>query len=264
MPTLYAYIDETGDEGYPKFGPHTDVLAYRDRSTNSNGPSPFFMMCGVLVKDTDRSAYQRHIRALSNALFPASATPDKEIHWRDLDWERKQHAIEVCCQLDFTWVGVVAYKPAMTKRLSPPYLYNWCTRLLLERLIFEASASGCDLVPVFSNRARTDYVHLQRYVSSQVHAFGKAAGCLKPIRTQQSNKERLLQLVDVCAGSLHNALEVNNYGKLQSVFLGFTAKKFARHASTNMIWGSGLKFIPDDVGTNFGPPTKWIDAARKS
>jgi hypothetical protein len=259
VPTLYAYIDESGDEGFPKFAPHTDLLAYRDRSNNLNGPSPFFMMCGAIVLDTDRAAFQAHVRALSRVLYPAVA--DQEVHWRKLDWEKKQHAAETCAALDFTWIAVVAYKPALPKKYATPYLYNWCTRLLLERLCLDADARACSLIPVFSSRSRTNYTKLQQYVTAEMTAFGKAA-VMKPIRTQQPNKERLLQLVDVCAGSLHNALEVNSFGKLQPAFFKATAPRMARSRS-GKVWASGLKFFPDAKGTDFGLATAWIDKARK-
>jgi Protein of unknown function (DUF3800) len=257
--TLYAYIDESGDEGFSKFSPHTDVTAYNDRSKGVSGPSVFFMMCAALVEDTLRSTNQVAVRALSRQLFPKAV--DKEIHWRDLDWERKEAAAEACAELDFMWVAVVAYKPLVAKAYPPPYLYNWCTRLLLERLCLEANSRGASLVPVFSNRSRTNYPDLQRYVSAEVTAFGAAANCLKPIRVRHNSKERLLQLTDMCAGTLHNALEVNNYGKLQTHFLKATAPRLRR--VNGKAWKVGLKFYPDTAGLNFGPPTRWIDAVRK-
>jgi hypothetical protein len=255
--TLYAYIDEAGDEGFPKFSPHTDVTAYRNRSTGANGPSLFFMICAAIVEDTKRSTTQAAVRALSTRLYPGVV--DKEIHWRTMDWERKQVTAEECAQLDFSWLAVVAYKPALTKPILPPLLYNYCTRYALERLCLEANAHGCDLIPVFSNRSRTNYGALQQYVNTQVTAFGAGAR-LKPIRTQQPHKERLLQLVDVCAGTLHNALEVNSFGKLQPAFLASTWPKLRR--VNGKVWGTGLKFLPDAKGTNFGTPTPWIDKAR--
>ena len=104
-------------------------------------------MTGVLVRDVNRATLQHSIRALSNGMHPLVA--DKEIHWRFLDWERKQHATEECAKLDFKWVGVAAYKPALPQRLNPPLLYNYCTRLLLERLCITTSNLGGQLVPVF-------------------------------------------------------------------------------------------------------------------
>jgi hypothetical protein len=92
LSVLYAYIDESGDEGFPKGKPHSDVSGYRDRGAGLDGPSPFFMMCGVLVLDVERAAVQRSVRALSRKLHPTVA--DKEIHWRNLDWEKKQYALK--------------------------------------------------------------------------------------------------------------------------------------------------------------------------
>lgn len=259
MPTYYAYIDESGDEGYPKFSPHTDVTAYRDDSQNRGGPSSFFMMCGALVLDTDRSSIQTAVRALSKRLHPGIV--DREIHWRNLSYEKKEHAAEECAKLPFVWTAVVAYKPALKNALKPPLLYNYCTKYLLERLCIYADKRGGTVVPVFSNRSRTNYVDLQRYVSNQVIAFG-AGTCLRPIRTQQPNKERLLQLIDVCAGTLQNALEVNSYGRLHVDFFRTAFPRLDRHTRTQKVWGTGLKFLPDNTGTNYGPATAWIDTVR--
>jgi hypothetical protein len=125
-----------------------------------------------------------------------------------------------------------------------------------------ADKRGAEVVPVFSNRSRTNYVDLQRYVNAQVVAFG-AGHRLRPIRTQQPNKERLLQLVDVCAGTLQNALEVNSYGKLHVDFFRTTFPRLDRPPKTKKVWGNGLKFLPDDAATNYGPATDWIKAVRK-
>lgn len=215
-------------------------------------------MCGALVEDSKRASLQASVRALSRNLYPTLA--DKEIHWRDLDWERKEFIAVECSKLDFSWSAVAAYKPALKSRLNPPLLYNYCTRLLLERLCLEASRRNGLLIPVFSNRSRTNYKDLQKYVTSQVDAFGTAATCLKPIRTQQPNKERLLQLVDVCAGSLHNALEVNNFGNLQERFFRAMEPRLVRYKGK--VWGCGLKMHPKEVGTDYGPATAWIDNIR--
>lgn len=260
MATLYAYIDEAGDEGFPRSPVlHSDVTAYNDRSRRISGPSAWFIMSGALVLDADRANLQRSIRALANELH--TTVPDKEIHWRNLDWERKQHTADECAKLDFTWVGVAAYKPALPNRLAPPLLYNYCTRLLLERLCITTSSRGDQLIPVFSNRARTNYGTLQQYVSSHVFAYGTATECLKPIRTQQPNKERSLQLADVCAGALHASLEVNPYGKLHTAFLRTLAPRFVRNWK-GQVWGCGFKIHPKEAGTNYGPPTVWIDKVR--
>jgi hypothetical protein len=217
------------------------------------------MMSGALVQDTSRSSLQRSIRALSKELHHTAA--DKEIHWRDLDWERKQHTTEECAKLEFEWIGVAAYKPALPQLLATPLLYNYCTRLLLERLCITVSNRRGQLIPVFSNRARTNYQTLQHYVRHQVFAYGTATECLKPIRTQQPNKERLLQLADVCAGALHAALEVNAYGKLHTLFFKTLAPRLIRNWK-GQVWGCGFKIHPKEAGTNYGAPTVWIDKVR--
>lgn len=258
MTTYYAYIDEAGDEGLPT--PYTDATKYRDRSRDQGGRSPFFLMCAALVEESKRAAIQQAIRALAHRLYPGKKDP--VLHWRDMTWERKEQAAKTVSSLDFRWLAIVAYKPALRQALPPPKMYNFCTRMLLERLCLEVDGCGGALKSVFSNRSRTDYVDLQAYVSRTVVTFGDAAKCMKPIQTEQHPKERLLQLADMCAGALENALEVNTFGNLQTTFLKHAGKRIRRSRS-GKIWGYGFKIYPKEKGTNYGPPTYWIDELRK-
>jgi hypothetical protein len=256
--TFYAYIDEAGDEGLPR--PYTDVTLYRDRSRgDQGGMSPFFSLTAAIVEDTKRSATQKIIREMANRLYPTVA--DKVLHWRDLNWERKEQAAKIVSGLDFCWLTIVAYKPGLKQALPPPRMYNFCTRMLLERLCYHVDDLGGELKPVFSSRSRTDYVKLQDYVSREVRVYGKEK-CLLPLQTDQHTNERLLQLADICAGTVENALEVNPYGNLQTIFLRHTGKRL-RRGPGGKVWGYGFKIYPKEDGTNYGPPTRWIEAVRK-
>lgn len=217
-------------------------------------------MCAALVEDSQRKGIQQAVRALAHRLYPG--VKDPVLHWRDMTWERKQEAAKTVSGFNFRWLTIVAYKPKLEQPLRAPKLYNFCTRMLLERLCLEVDSCGGDLKPVFSSRSRTDYNKLQAYVSRTVVAFGDAAKCIKPIATDQHTKERLLQLADICAGAVDNALEVNTFGNLQTQFLKHTGKRI-RRSKSGKIWGYGFKIYPKEKGTDYGPPTRWIDELRK-
>src|SRR5579872_5504628 len=69
---FYIYIDEAGDEGMPS--PHTNALLYRDRPSNRSGPSPYFIIGGVLIEDTKRTAALKIMHEIASQLFRIPST----------------------------------------------------------------------------------------------------------------------------------------------------------------------------------------------
>lgn len=250
MPRIYAYIDESGDEGFTN--PYADLALYRDRSVPRQCPSPFFLLGAVLLEDADRPAAQVEMRAIAAAIWPKQ--PLTEIHWRKLTPALKSFTANALVPLRFTIIAAVAHKPSLPAALSTPFLYNYMVKLVLERACLEANACNCTLLPTFSSRSRTKYADLEQYINTHAHGYG-ALHRLEKFRMDQPNRERLLQLADICCGALDNALEVDKAGKIELKNLAALWPKMRKRA--NRIRNVGLKLYPDSMPA-CGPASAWL------
>src|ERR1700685_3991866 len=228
-PRLYAYIDETGDEGFPSV--HADPLAYWCPERHPHGPSPYFGIGAALVRDTDRTAVTNAMRAAAAKIFPQ--TPQNEIHWKGLELERKQAVGDSLQGAPFKWLIALAHKPTLPQAYATPYLYNYFTRLAIERCDIEARLQGCDLVLVFSHRRHTNYPDLEAYLRREVDCRR-----LVGVQIQQARRERLLQLTDVLCGAVKDAAYRNRYGRVDLDNLRGFWRRLHRYKA--VIWGYGV------------------------
>jgi hypothetical protein len=255
---LFAFIDESGDEGFPAGELFRDPTAYRSKADNRTGPSPFFLICAVLIRSEDLETIRTVLDDVAARVH--AQKPTKELHWRHLDYEAKRFTVAECAMLPFKIIATVACKPHVDKRLAPPLLYNYMTRLFLERACIEAKYQGRLLHPVFSNRSRTNYRDLERYVRS-VLTEDKKVEQLGKIGSNQPGRDRLLQLADICAGAVENALERNRYNAIQAEHGVALLPRFRRIGGT--IRGHGLKFYPEPdhvTAYDVSSVISWLDA----
>jgi hypothetical protein len=67
-------------------------------------------------------------------------------------------------------------------------------------------------------------------------------GLIQGVRAEAKANSKMLQIVDVCAGALNNALEPNRYGEVDDSYLKVLAPKLRRY--NGQLWGYGLKLFP--------------------
>jgi hypothetical protein len=254
-PRLYAYIDETGDEGFP--GPpiiHSDPLAYRCAERHDRGPSPYFAIGAALVRDSDRTTVTNALRAAAAKIYPTR--PNSDIHWKGLELERKQAVIDSLKGVPFKWLIAKSHKPTLPRTYRTPYLYNYMTRLAIERCDTEARLQRCDLVLVFAHRRNTNYADLTSYIRREVDCRR-----LVGIQIEQAKRLRLLQLADIVCGVVKDATYRNRYGRVDLDNLRAVWHRLHRY--NNVIWGYGVKAYPEDVDPHYAFAAHFYQAATR-
>ncbi|GEM_PF-6361515 len=245
---FYIYIDEAGDEGMPS--PHTNALLYRDRPSNRSGPSPYFIIGGVLIEDTKRTAALKIMHEIASQLFKDPL--NTEIHWRKLDHEKKDYVISRIVDIDFKLIISFACKAGMRNALHPPRLYNYITRLVLERANMQALSGGFYLYPVFSSRAKMSYGYLANYIRYALKTSLINPG---PFKALAAAKLRYLQLADICIGAFGNAIEPNRFGRVFPRLFEPLIDKLC--TKDGKIWGIGLKAYVGPL-SNCGVAERWL------
>lgn len=130
-------------------------------------------------------------------------------------------------------------------------LYNYTMRLLFERLSKMATTSGRQLNVTFENRASLsipDVVAYLRRLETHPGPYGPPTippGTLASVTAKNKGTSKMLQLADVCAGALNNALEPDPYGNIDESYLLAVAPKLRR--VTGQLWGYGLKLFPQGM-----------------
>lgn len=220
MQHFYAYIDESGDEGFGKL-----------RTEERGGQSTWLILGAIIV----RAANDKKIpewRDSIRARFTDKRKPD--LHWGNLRHDQKVVAAQDLAKLPFGAALTLSHKVTIPDSQyahlfkKPQQLYNYLVRWLLERLISAAKeAAGGDkavLHVVFSRRGGTDYKVMADYL--QYLADGRDL-VKAPRRTDWSvldidgilvenhSKRAGLQLADLVTSAFGNALEPNRFGNYE-------------------------------------------------
>jgi len=159
-----AYIDEAGDPGLKKVRP-----------IDQNGASEWLVLSAVVIKRHREDQVLQWVRTLIDDL---GIKQRRDLHYRTLSPTRKRVAAEYIAQLPIRGFAVCSNKknmrgyhnPRAEKVSSQQWFYNWCVRLLLERVsAFCASRSERDygeLQPIkieFSERGGHRYSQTGAY-----------------------------------------------------------------------------------------------------
>jgi len=234
---LNAYIDESGDEGFKQ------------------GSSQWFIIVGVVVdRDNDRDVASA-VNAIKSRVWGEQIT--KPLHWTRLDHKRKLVCLSEINKHDFTIFAVAMEKKYLDrKKFDSSYdrenrvkfrwaMYFYATKLLVERITMYAQRMNAKVGLVFENRASISYNQLRDYLTLMTMHSGKTTIASETIRSLESkNKQtsKLLQVADICAGSLYDALQLNQYGQVDDTYLQYIIGRFYR--LNGKLWGYGLKLFP--------------------
>lgn len=127
-PAFVAFFDEAGDPGIRKVAPATP-----------GGASEWFVMAAVVLRiDQDLEA----VRWVKDLRFELNALQGPALHFRKLSPAKRLRAAEFLATKPVRIFVVVSNKLNMEayrnvraeKQTSQEWFYNWCTRLLLERV----------------------------------------------------------------------------------------------------------------------------------
>lgn len=233
---LRAFVDESGDRGI------------------APASSAHFVTAAVLVEDSQISPGRA---ALDQLRIDLGRRPGHVLHFRNLTHPQKVKATQdlagfpieviscsIVCKRNLgqpTPAGNMAY----ISRPDPMYL--WALRLLLERISWYARDNGAAEVIV-------TFAHVRRFKVQKLHAYRQAlqlsqtqiwwpAFNAHPFRVSDHGVSELLQLADISASALFNAIEPDAYGNVEDRYLRNLSPKLYRRG-TGAITSYGLKVFP--------------------
>ncbi|WP_225206234.1 DUF3800 domain-containing protein [Novosphingobium huizhouense] len=191
QPAFHVYIDEAGDPGVkPKL---IDIPHWTD----------WFVISAVVIS-SDREAeavdWIREMNAAIRRSTPAS------IHYRNLSDTNRRHVCNVLAEKPARIFVVASHKDTMRRHWNPKLgrandkkFYNWCLRLLLERVTqwcaSRSQKAGLETQPariVFSERGGHDYDDLRTY--------------LRRIEAQTLTKSLVLDRNSIAPGVIYESL----------------------------------------------------------
>lgn len=216
MPTFQVFIDEAGDPGVkPKVidGPHL---------------TDWFVVSAVVVSYQKRLDVVDWVRDLNEAVRNLNSDA---LHYRNLSEPNRARVCRMLGRKPCRIFAVASHKDSMRRHYNPnlgrandKIFYNWCLRLLLERVTEWCYRRGhkdldgdCTAEVIFSHRGGHNYLDLEDYLKKLeaqtltkklvLDAKGIAPGVLSPSRLQVEESERIagLQLADISASAIFNA-----------------------------------------------------------
>ena len=238
---LNAYIDESGDEGFLV------------------GASQWFIICAVVVDKSKDRDFARIINDIKNRLW--GNVTRQPLHWVRLGHDKKQVVVQELNKQDFTIFAVAFEKKYLVREKFDSHydrenrmkfrwaMYFYATRLLVERVCKYAERKGALVNLIFENRSSISYKDLRDYLTFMTDypgPYGRSPTIprrmIKSVEPHNKEVKKLLQVADACSGALYDALDINQYGNVESSYLLGLANKF--HRPNGRLWGFGLKLFP--------------------
>jgi len=237
--SFYAYIDESGDEGF-KFLP------------NEQGSSRWFVLSAVIFRESNKLAPVAVIREIKELL---KRDPSRPLHFRDLKHEQRIACVSALAKHSFRTISIVSYKPDIsdpeTYQANKNLLYRYLTRLLIERISWicrdsKKEGEGDGTVKLtFSDRAAMSYKDMRDYIKMLAQHQGVQIHwpAIRPdeICARQHGQLAALQVADIVASSQFFALHLNPYGFAEPRYAAILKGQVYRHRRE---WkGYGVKFL---------------------
>lgn len=244
--SFVAYIDESGDEGF-KF------------NADGSGASRWFVLSAVVVRKTNDL---QMVEAAKKAREILGFQPKQQIHFCKLKHEQRVPLARIIGGLPVRTVNILIHKPSIADpeifQQEAYSLYRWASRLLLERISWLCRDNrGKDdtgdgrVQLIYSNRSAMSYEDLRAYIGQLHHNPGGQVvnidwNCIDESMVRAVNHDQLagLQLADVVASSMYQAVTANRYGETESKYFQLLAKTIYKHKGKHE--GYGLKFWCND------------------
>lgn len=223
--TCTVYIDEAGDLGI-------------------NRGTQWFILSAIVVNKSDEFSIRDKISSIKSHLNL------NEIHFRKLrNYEQKCFVISQLCSCTFDIINIIVDTTKLTLKTtdhngSPSIVsYNYCCRLLLERVSWLLRDTNRTADIVLSSRGTSRDNELIEYIQSKLipYDFNNVQDCFDKIKTKSAAQWDLLQLVDICATSFFYYHETNSYGFVTPCFC-YRLKNHVYQRNNN-IDSYGMKYL---------------------
>lgn len=239
--SFVAYIDESGDEGF-KF------------NENGSGSSRWFVISAIVVR---KSNDLKLVEGAKQAREQISFQPRQQIHFCKLRHEQRVPVARVIGSLPVRTVNILIHKPSIADpeifQQEAYSLYRYASRLLLERISWlcrdnRRKDEGNGRVQlIYSNRSAMSYEDLKAYIAQLQHKpNGQVVNIdwnvidANLVRAVNHDQLAGLQLADVVASSMYQAVNPNRYGDTETKYFQLLSKTVYQHKSK--CEGYGLKF----------------------
>jgi hypothetical protein len=224
---MYAYVDESGDEG-----------------TAGKG-TKWFVITALIANQEEATALGYTYHRIKQRI---NLGADKVLHWSELNHPRKKAVAEELANNDFSICSVLVDTQHqdivnISPRLKGRKLYFYTFRRLVERITWYCDDKGCKVRLCPENKGGIKYEELNGYldyIQSQPDCEIRKGSILgvKPKAKSQSN---LIQLADCVCGAVYDAVEYK-YGVIEASYLLMLKDKLYRRSGK--VFSYGLKFMP--------------------
>jgi hypothetical protein len=244
--SFVAYIDESGDEGF--------------NFLERGGCSHWFVLSALVKRKINDTDVVRTAAAIRQAI---GHEINKPLHFKDI----RKHDTRVVLSrmvgaMPCRTISVLIHKPSVLDpenfQRQPYALYRYASRLLLERIswlcrdqraVNDLGDGTVDLI--YSNRSAMSYEDLCRYLRRlEVESVQRNVeidwGVVRPENVRAVNHDQLagLQLADIVASSVWQAVSPNRFGDIEDRYLRLLGPTIYRNKGR--MDGYGLKFWCSD------------------
>lgn len=244
--SFVAYIDESGDEGF----------TFRN---DGSGSSRWFVLSALVVRKNNDLEM---VRAAKHAREIIRFEAKKPIHFCKLRHEQRTPVARVVGGLPVRTISILIHKPSIPEpenfQQQPYCLYRYASRLLLERISWlcrdnRKPGEGDGRVDlIYSNRSAMSYDDLRGYIGQLHHQPGNQDvridwNTLDETRVRAVNHDQMagLQLADIVASSVYQAVNPNLYGDVEPRYLELLRRTV--YHRQNRHDGYGVKFWCADM-----------------
>ena len=221
-----VYVDESGDLGYKR-------------------GSNWFCISAVIVKEESEKQIRAKIKKIKEKLNVGY------IHFvKTKGFGRRSYIVNELNNEDFTIIAVMSdTRELELAKKSALIAYNYLTRFLIERVSWYLRDNDLLGNVMFSSRNTHKDDVLCEYVKSLITNPNNsiASNHIEKITYKKAADWDMLQLADVCASSLYQAHEPDNYGFRYPCYMN----KLENHLYIydNKLIGYGVKYFPDSSNT---------------
>jgi len=224
---IYAYIDESGDEGIGGKG------------------TKWFIITALIANQREAAELGSTYHRIKQRI---NLGAEKILHWSELSHLRKKAVTEELANNNFSICSVLVDTQHQdivntSPKLKGRRLYFYTFRRLVERITWYCDDKGCKVRLYPENKGGIKYEELNgylNYIQSQPDCQIRKS-CILGVKPKSKSQSNLLQLADCVCGVVQNAVE-HKYSVIEDSYLLTLKDKLYRRSGK--VFGYGLKFMP--------------------
>jgi hypothetical protein len=248
---LVVFIDEAGDEGFNIVAPPAKKA------------SEWFLVGAAVCR--------------YDSLHIVNAAAPDSFHFRKEHHHRRVCFAEKIAGLPLTAMVVLAHKPSIdveaALRKEKHYLFNYCSKLLLERVSWYCEANSPNSARVIFSRRRSLSLRLFREYLQRMRDTSKITSrgvpifksttsirwnCIDPesVDMQEADSSPGLRVADAIVSGCARAVEWSPSYTTEHRYVKILKDRFYRSGWRSRCQSYGIKFIPDDAADRCFDPSE--------